>query len=275
MSNKVILVVLDGLNHQVAHQCMGYLNGLLEQRHVSPKKRATLHSVQCELPSLSRPLYECILTGVRPVDSGIVNNDIARLSHHESIFSLAKSQGKTTAAAAYHWVSELYNRAPFDAVRDRFTNDKTLNIQHGCFYHWDHYPDEALFLDAEHLRQTHQPDFLLIHPMNIDDMGHKHGLDSYQYRNCARHADIILSNYIEQWLNDGYQIIVTSDHGMNNDLSHGGILPEERAVPLFVIGDKFTHLDDCHVKQTEICGTVCQLLNLDHNKPYTQELLAL
>ena len=120
---------------------------------------------------MSRPLYECILTGVRPVESGIVNNQIVRLSNHESIFSLAKSQGKVTAAAAYHWVSELYNRAPFDAVRDRFTNDETMNIQHGCFYHWDHYPDEALFLDAEHLRVTHQPDFLLIHPMNIDDIG--------------------------------------------------------------------------------------------------------
>lgn len=268
MNNKIILVVLDGLNYQVARDCMGYLNGLIEQQ------RATLYKVQSELPSLSRPLYECLLTGVRPVESGIVNNHIVRLSNHDSVFSLAKHQGKVTAAAAYHWVSELYNRAPFDPVRDRFTNDDNFNIQHGCFYHWDHYPDEALFLDGEYLRRTHQPDFLLIHPMNIDDVGHKFGLDSRQYRNCARHADVILSNYVEQWLAAGYQIMVTSDHGMNNDLTHGGILPQERDVPLFVIGDKFTH-QDCHVEQTEICGTVCQLLNLNHNKTYTQELLAL
>ncbi len=268
MSDKVILVVLDGLNYQVARNCMGYLNGLLEQQ------RAALYPVQSELPSLSRPLYECLLTGVRPIESGITNNNIARLSHNESIFSLAQSQGKVTAAAAYHWVSELYNRCPFNAVRDRFTNNQQLNIQHGCFYHWDEYPDEALFLDAEHLRQTHQPDFLLIHPMNIDDIGHKYGLDSPQYRNTARHADVILSNYIDVWLADGYQIIVTSDHGMNNDLSHGGILPEEREVPMFVIGDKFTY-QDTQVKQTEICGMVCQLLKLDHNKSYAPELLAL
>ncbi|UTT86452.1 alkaline phosphatase family protein [Vibrio pelagius] len=285
MSNKVILVVLDGLNYQVARNCMGYLNGLLELSHspsnqsdspspLQGKMRATLYPMQCELPSMSRPLYECILTGVRPVESGIVNNQIVRLSNHESIFSLAKTQGKTTAAAAYHWVSELYNRAPFEPVRDRFTHDESLNIQHGCFYHWDHYPDEALFLDAEHLRLTYQPDFLLIHPMNIDDMGHKHGLDSRQYRNSARGADIFLSNYIKGWIEDGYQVIVTSDHGMNDDLSHGGTLAEEREVPFFVIGDKFTH-QDCQVKQIDICGTVCQLLNLEHNKSYTQELLAL
>ncbi|GLT18300.1 hypothetical protein GCM10007938_20780 [Vibrio zhanjiangensis] len=268
MINKVILVVLDGLNYQVACQCMGYLNGLLEQ------KRSSLYRVQCELPSMSRPLYECILTGVRPIESGIVNNDIVRLSNQDSIFSLAKSQGKVTAAAAYHWVSELYNRAPFEPRRDRFTHDKTLNIQHACFYQWDNYPDEAVFLDAEQIRLKYQPDFLLIHPMNIDDMGHKHGLDSRQYRNCTRHVDIILSHFIEGWLTDGYQILITSDHGMNNDCSHGGISPEEREVPLFVIGEHFSH-KGCQVLQTDICGTVCQLLNLEHSKSYTQELLVL
>lgn len=268
MNNKVILVVLDGLNYQVARDCMGYLNGLIEQQ------RATLYPLQCELPSMSRPLYECILTGVKPVESGIVNNQIVRLSHQDSIFSLARREGKTTAAAAYHWVSELYNRAPFDPIRDRFTHDATLNIQHGCFYHWDHYPDEALFLDADYLRRTYNPDFLLIHPMNIDDNGHQFGLDSPQYRNSARGADICLSNYIENWLADGYQVMVTSDHGMNNDRSHGGILADERDVPLFVIGDQFTH-QDCQVKQTELCGVVCQLMNLDHAKPYSQALLAL
>lgn len=268
MNSKVILVVLDGLNYQVARDCMGYLNGLIEQQ------RSTLYKLHCELPSLSRPLYECLLTGVRPVDSGIVHNQIVRLSQQESIFSLAKNQGKVTAAAAYHWVSELYNRAPYDAVRDRFTDDDNLNIQHGCFYHWDHYPDEALFLDGDYLRRRYQPDFLLIHPMNIDDMGHKHGLDSRQYRNSARMADGYLSHYLDTWLTEGYQVLITSDHGMNNDLSHGGILREERDVPLFVIGKHFSHRE-CDIQQTELCGAVCQLLGLEHQKPYPQALLAL
>ncbi|WP_295895625.1 alkaline phosphatase family protein [uncultured Vibrio sp.] len=267
MNNKVILVVLDGLNYQVARDCMGYLNGLIEQQ------TATLYPLTCELPSLSRPLYECILTGVPPVLSGIVNNEISRRSTQESIFSLAREQGKVTAAAAYHWVSELYNRTPYHAVRDRYTEDETMNIQHGRFYHWDHYPDEALFLDAESLRLNHNPDFFLIHPMNIDDTGHKFGLDSQQYRNSARAADIYLSNYLSDWLNDGYQVIITSDHGMNNDLSHGGILPEEREVPLFVIGDTFSH-QPASIKQTDLCGICCQLLGLEHSKPLSQAVLA-
>ncbi|WP_105901185.1 alkaline phosphatase family protein [Vibrio gangliei] len=273
MNHKVILVVLDGLNYQVAHQCMGYLQGLIEQQ------RASLFKLNCELPSLSRPLYECLLTGVRPVDSGIIHNQVVRRSYHESIFSLATQQGKVTAASAYHWMSELYNRAPFDAVRDRNTHDESLNIQHGRFYHWDHYPDEAVFLDADYLLTTYQPDFLLIHPMNIDDAGHQSGLDSSHYRNTARHADVLLSNFIPSWLKAGYQIMITSDHGMNNDLSHGGVLAEEREVPLFLLGSAFQQQadnpknDTIFIQQTELCGTVCQVLGLQHNKPYCAGLL--
>ncbi|MCE0496182.1 alkaline phosphatase family protein [Vibrio salinus] len=266
MNNKVILVVLDGLNQEVAQQCMGYLNGLVEQQ------RATFYPIISELPSLSRPLYECLLTGVTPIESGILNNQVVRRSYFDSIFSLAKEQGKTTAAAAYHWVSELYNKAPYDALQDRHTNDKDLNIQHGIFYHWDHYPDQALFLDAEYLRETHQPDFLLIHPMNIDDAGHKFGLDSPEYRNTARTADVILSDFLPKWEKEGYQVLITSDHGMNNDKSHGGVLPEERNVPLYVVGTAFSH-SQTHIRQTDICGIVCTLLGLTHTKTYNRECL--
>ncbi|WP_087020706.1 alkaline phosphatase family protein [Thaumasiovibrio subtropicus] len=268
MNTKVILVVLDGLNFQVAQDCMGYLQGLVALN------KATRYKLQSELPSLSRPLYECLLTGITPIESGIVSNHISRLSHNESIFSLASAEGKTTAAAAYHWVSELYNRSPYVAVRDRHTHDAALPIQHGCFYEWDHYPDEALFLDAEHLRKTYSPDFLLVHPMNIDDAGHKYGLDSAEYRNSARHADVVLSHFLGTWLQAGYQVMITSDHGMNNDKSHGGQLPEERDVPLYVVGERFTH-QEAEISQTEVCGIVCELLGLSHRKPFTPGVVLL
>lgn len=264
---KSILVVLDGLNYQVAHDAMGYL----QAQCVAGRGR--LYQLECELPSLSRPLYECILTGVTPVESGIVNNQVARLSTQRSIFHYARDAGLTTAAAAYHWVSELYNRTPFDPARDRHTSDEKLAIQHGHFYYDDTYPDSHLFDDAESLRRRFSPDFLLIHPMNIDDAGHQFGLSTPQYRNKARKADGLLSQYLDGWLTEGYQVIVTADHGMNDDRSHGGVLPQERQVPLFVFGSAFS-LNDAIPRQTELCGTVCQLLNVVHDKPYSADLLA-
>ena len=186
---KTILVLLDGLNYRVAHDAMGYLQA------ECAAGRGRLYLLESELPSLSRPLYECILTGVTPVESGVVHNHVSRLSHQQSVFHYARAAGLTTAAAAYHWFSELYNRTPFDAARDRHTDAPELPIQHGHFYYDDGYPDSHLFDDAESLRLRHQPDFLLVHPMNIDDAGHRFGLSSPQYRNAARHADGSLSRY--------------------------------------------------------------------------------
>ena len=265
--SKVILVVIDGLAYEVAQQCMGYLQGL---QHA---KQITGYKMQCELPAVSRPLYECILTGTRPIDSGILNNDGASLSQQLSIFSLARAAKLTTAAAAYHWVSELYNRSPYEPVRDRFTQDPSLPIQYGFFYSQDHYPDCHLLQDGEILRTRFNPDFLLIHPMNTDHAGHQFGLDSAQYRNSARRFDLLLANYLPLWLTLGYQVLITSDHGMNKDGSHSGILAEERDIPLLVAGHSFSHNADARPQQIELCGTIASLLGLTHDKPMCQELL--
>ena len=267
MPSKVILVILDGLNFEVARHALGHLQAY------RAAGRAALYKLECELPSLSRPLYECILTGVAPIDSGVVHNNVVRLSKERSVFHYARAAGLSTAAAAYHWMSELYNRAPFVAARDRHTSDAELPIQHGHFYYVDHYPDSHLFDDAESLRLAHAPDFLLVHPMNIDDAGHKHGLNSSQYRNAARVADILLANYLQAWLDAGYQVLVTADHGMNDDRSHNGLLPEEREVPLFVLGDAFSLGESAAPTQLQLCGTICELLGVTHDKPLCRELL--
>lgn len=266
MKQKVILVILDGLAADTAQQCMGFLQALC---HAG---RGRGYVMNCALPSLSRPLYECILTGVPPVDSGIYHNQVSRLSSQQSIFHYARAAGKTTAAAAYHWISELYNRTPFQAACDRHTADPGLTIQYGHFYYSDQYPDSHLFDDAEHLRRRYAPDFLLVHPMNIDDAGHHEGLDSSAYRNAARRADGYLSAYLPDWLAAGYQVLVTSDHGMNRDRSHGGVLDCECRVPLFVFGSAFS-LAEAAPQQTDLCGTVCALLGVTHDKPVCGALI--
>ena len=266
--HRVIVIILDGLAWSVATQTLGYLQGLCEAG------QASVQRLRCELPSLSRPLYECILTGTAPVHSGITHNNVVRLSQHTSLFHLAQAAGLRTAAAAYHWISELYNRAPYDPLRDRSTCAPELPIQYASFYHRDDYPDDHLFLDAEQLRRQYQPDLLLVHPMNIDDAGHRHGLHSAAYRNAARRADNLLAAFVPLWREAGYQLVITSDHGMNTDGSHGGTLDEERDVPLYLIGEAFNHRAPPQVAQTELCGLCADLLGLTHNKPRPRHKLA-
>lgn len=102
-----------------------------------------------------------LLTGTPAAKNGITANHIARLSYERSVFQLAVGAGLRTAAAAYHWVSELYNSAPFNPVTDRHQHDEGKPIQHGIFYYEDHYPDSHLFSDAEHLRLAYDPHFYI------------------------------------------------------------------------------------------------------------------
>ncbi|WP_433946671.1 alkaline phosphatase family protein [Paenibacillus sp. SN-8-1] len=254
---KVIMIVLDGLKYETARASMGYLNHLVEV------SKAACYKVRSELPSLSRPLYEVLLTGTPCSVNGITANHIVRLSHQKSVFHLAAQQGLKTAAAAYYWVSELYNRAPFDRIRDREQHNEDLPIQHGKFYFDDVYPDSHLFVDAEVLRRQHDPDFLYIHPMGIDDIGHKFTSDSKEYRGKALEADMILATFLPLWMSLGYEIIVTSDHGMNTDGHHGGTGAEEREVPFYAIGSSFTPGDyPDELPQLAVAPILCQMLSV-------------
>lgn len=257
---KLVVVVLDGLRYDAARKYLGYIEHLVEQGE------AACYQVQSQLPSLSRPLYEVLLTGTPAAKNGITANHIARLSHERSVFQLAVGAGLRTAAAAYHWVSELYNIAPFNPVTDRHQHDEGKPIQHGIFYFEDHYPDSHLFSDAEHLRMKHDPHFLYIHSMNIDDMGHKHGGESKQYEGAVRAVDGMLATLVPLWRSQGYQVIVTSDHGMNAMGQHGGTEPEERNVPLYVFGElpiPASMLDDAQgLSQLYFAPILCHYLGI-------------
>jgi predicted AlkP superfamily pyrophosphatase or phosphodiesterase len=255
---KVIEIVLDGLRYDTLRSSMGYVNHLIEQ------SQAAVYRVRAELPSLSRPLYEVLLTGTPSSVNGIVSNLTVRLSHQQSLFHLARAQGLRTAAAAYYWVSELYQRAPFDYVADRFQDDEARPIQHGIFYFEDSYPDSHLFIDAEHLRSTWNPDYLLVHSMNIDDIGHKHSGDSAEYRGQALRVDTILSMVLPAWTALGYTVLITADHGMNSDGQHGGTSQAEREVPLVAIGPAFEPGDYTaeELPQLELAPLVCRLLGI-------------
>lgn len=258
MSNKVIVVVVDGMRYDKAYDALGYLQHLVEI------KQAALYKVKSELPSLSRPLYEVLLTGTPASTNGITTNQTVRLSKQKSLFHLTKEHGLRNAAAAYYWVSELYNRAPFDFVEDRFQMDETKPIQYGIFYWEDDYPDSHLMVDAEYLRRKYMPDFLYIHPMGVDLKGEQFGAESKEYREQILKVGSLLAQIVPIWRQEGYQILITSDHGMSETGNHGGTTSCERDVPLFVISEKIeAGVYDEVIPQLAFAPLVCQLLGIE------------
>lgn len=258
MKEKLILVILDGCRYDVAMEQMGIMNHYVEHG------QAHLIKVISETPSNSRPLYEVIQTGVPSYHNGILTNLHVQRSQEVSLFDLVKEAGGTTGAAAYYWQSELYNEAPYDIFSHRIQNDESKAIQHGIFYSEDHYPDSHVFADANHILQTYHPNYLLIHSMNIDDTGHKFTAMSKEYHAAVNFADFLLGTSLQRWLDDGYQVIVTADHGMDEYGLHGGTKKGHREVPMFIFSDRFpknTGLKRMH--QLELAPLICQFLDLE------------
>jgi predicted AlkP superfamily pyrophosphatase or phosphodiesterase len=255
---KVVLVVCDGLRDDTAREQMGYLWHLVETR------LATRYTVIAELPTMSRPLYETICTGTPVSTHGVTSNLVVRRSTMPNLFEQAVKHKRTTAAAAYYWFSELYIRAPYDFIVDRETDDPQQIIQHGRFYFDDPTPDREVFAMGAHLIHRFVPDFVLIHPMGMDHMGETHGSDSPEYRNNAIFQDVILATLIPQWKQAGYTVLVTADHGITNDHMHGGILPGNRNVPLYILTPqgKGRGAIAAPAAQLQLAPTVCKLLGV-------------
>lgn len=256
--SKVILILSDGLRYDTAVASMGYLGHLVEAQ------LASRYKVIGELPSISRPMYETTHTGLTASEHGIVSNLVVRRSTKPNVFQSAVQAGRTTAAAAYWWFSELYNRAPYDRIEDREVDDESLLIQHGRFYTQDAYPDVELFATAGMLVRRFTPDYLLIHPMGMDDAGQRYGANSAEYRTHATRQDMWLASYITEWLGAGYNVLLTGDHGMNADGYHGGTTPDVREVPLYVIRPDGPGKGDTKqvISQLRIAPTLCKLLGV-------------
>lgn len=258
MSSKVILVVVDGLRDDTAAAHMGYLEHLVEHH------QAQRMSVIAEMPSMSRPLYETIQTGVAPYVHGITSNSVVRRSIMPNVFDIAAKNGRVTAAAAYWWVSELYNAVPYDPIEHGEIDNPDCAIQHGRFYMNDSFPDAELFAQAERMIRRYAPDYLLIHPMGMDDTGHRHGANSSEYANHAIYVDQVMANLLPSWLERNYTVLITADHGMNDNHNHGGSGADVRMVPLYFIqpGVPAGEKAQAPVSQLCIAPTLLKLLGL-------------
>jgi predicted AlkP superfamily pyrophosphatase or phosphodiesterase len=258
MVSKVILLVIDGLRDDTAAAQMGYLEHLVEHRI------ADRYTVIAEMPTVSRPLYETIQTGLPPYAHGVVNNRIVRRSTVPNVFEIARQNGRVTAAAAYWWVAELYNAVPYDPIEHREVDDENLTIQHGRFYMEDGFPDSELFAQAEMLMRHFSPDYILIHPMGMDNVGHLHGADAAAYSNHAAFLDQMLSAMIPGWLDQQYNIVITSDHGMNNNHGHNGSTPDVRNVPLYLMRPNIQAREKKSTPISQLClaPTLLRLLEL-------------
>ncbi|WP_419901275.1 alkaline phosphatase family protein [Kiloniella sp.] len=80
MSNKVILVIMDGVGYDTALSQCGYLEGMVELG------RAQRWKMRTALPTISAAMYETIHTGLSPLDHGVSGNEAIRRSNVPNVF---------------------------------------------------------------------------------------------------------------------------------------------------------------------------------------------
>lgn len=224
---RLVLLLVDGLRADVCEEAMGYLVAAVEAGEAQRMRH------RCALPSLSRPLYATLLSGQVPLQHGVLSNDHAEVALASSVLDDLREDGRRSVVTAYHWVRELLTGEAFDPWLHRDAACPAQGVTGARWYWQDPYPDDHLLADAESLRRQHDPDFMLVHPMGLDHAGHVHGGESTGYRAAARRLDTWLTRALPRWHAAGFDVLLTSDHGMNADGWHGGDLPSEREVPLW------------------------------------------
>lgn len=264
MSDKVILVVIDGLGLPTALEHCGYLESLVAGG------KARRWEMQAVLPTLSAPIYETLHTGLAPHEHGITSNDNLRQSNCEHVFAIARRHDRRTAAAAHCYFSSIYNAHPYQPLRDQECNDPQRAIQHGRFYSERGYTkfnsclisDHDLMNQASILVDRYQPDYLLIHSSTCDAIGHKYGGGSPEYCMQAWAVDDQLAQHVPAWLAAGYRVLVTADHGFTAFGHHGGTTDDVRRVPFYDIGHPQPGVASDIASQLAVAPTILALLGL-------------
>ncbi len=148
-------------------------------------------------------------------------------------------------------------------MKEAIQTDATGDIQHGLFYEDESIPDREVFQGASALAHAYQPDYLLLHPMASDHIGHRHGGDSRQYRTNATKVDTLIAEFAPVWEGLGYRIMVTADHGgMNADGYHGGSRDDVRQVAFYDLGSSQPGYADQDASQTAIAPAVLKAMQL-------------
>ncbi|WP_350335529.1 alkaline phosphatase family protein [Coralliovum pocilloporae] len=275
MPGHVILVIMDGIGYETAIRECGFLEGAVELGWAKRWK------MRAALPTISAPLYETLHTGLSPLEHGVVGNEALRPSIKPNVFHSLHDQGFRTAAVAHSYFFTLYNRRFYDPISDIEVEDESLPIQYARFYSMEGYgktnpcsPAEIdMCAQVTMLVKKHQPNYLLYHTCAGDTLGHIYTSDSAEYRKQAWHIDNALSRTLPLWLEAGYEVLVTADHGMNTDGHHGGTGSLERDVPFYYFGQGNTQPEGDVLDQLGVAPTILSRVGAEIPETMKADLL--
>ena len=263
---KLLLLIIDGVPYRNWTRLFGNLEGWVQSGEAHRWKMCSV------LPSTSASCYASIHTGVTPQVHGSTGNDrVFRLAQPD-IFSQLRRINKVTGAVAHSFWSEFFNRAPFDPVRDlEYDEPQSDSINHGRFHTMSGYglinqmtPSDAdLFATLTMLCERFAIDYGLLHTCTLDSMGHRFFHDCKEMDHACFQMDEMLARWINRWRDNGYDLIVTADHGQDARGHHGGHDPLQQDFALYYFGDAQYCGTDAALSQLQLAPTVLSLFGAE------------
>ena len=237
--NKLLLIILDGVPYANWRRYFGNLEGWVQSGE------ARVWKMRSVLPSISAPCYASIHTGVTPQTHGVSSNETIFRIVMPDIFSEVTKAGGLTGAVTHSFWSEFFNRAPFDYIRDiEYDEPGESPISHGRFHTMtgasksNHTTpsDVDLFATLSSLCLNKGIDYGILHTCTLDSMGHSVGHDVTEMDYACAVMDAMLAPFIPKWLEAGYEVIVTADHGQSIRGHHGGAGDDQQEFALYYFG---------------------------------------
>ena len=264
LDTKLLLIVLDGLPWRNWKKFMGNLEGWVQSGD------ARVWKMRSVLPSTSACCYASIHTGVPPQAHGILSNEVRfRVSQPDVFSEVVKAGGRTGAVTHSYW-SEFFNRYPFDMVRDIEYDEPGGPITHGRFHTMTGYghanqmtpSDVDLFATLTMLAERHGIDYGILHTCTLDSMGHRFGHDCGEMDHALSAMDAMLAAFLPRWLDAGYEVMVTADHGQTDRGHHGGHDDEMQDFALYYFGKGEGPVPDTLLDQLQLAPTVLARLGV-------------
>ena len=239
MTSKLLLIIIDGVPYRNWRRLFGNLEGWVQQG------AARVWRMRSVLPSTSASCYASIHTGVAPQVHRVWGNEAVRKLDLPDIFSACAAAGRRTGAVTHSFWSEFFQRAPFDLVRDIEYDEEPGPIHHGRFHTMTGYgqtnqmtpSDVDLFATLTRLCEVKGIDYGILHSCTLDSMGHRFFHDCEEMDHACYVMDAMLAPFVQRWRDQGYEVIVTADHGQDDRGHHGGTGEAQQDFAFYYFGD--------------------------------------
>ncbi|WP_372763137.1 alkaline phosphatase family protein [Pseudoalteromonas sp.] len=211
----VVLISIDGMRWDyIEKHGAPHLKAMSEQG-VRGQKLIPVY------PTKTFPNHLSIITGLLPVNHGIVDNKFCDKARNNACYSMGKGQHDST------WLSgtPLWNLAKMQGLKSAVyfwpESDARFNgMTPDYYYHYSQQGDYQQRVDQIvqwlSLPKAQRPRFVASYFSLVDTMGHKYGPDAQQTRDAVKQLDALMGQLQTRLskLEQAVNLVIVSDHGM-------------------------------------------------------------